>query len=225
MHIKKCKICTKNCQNMHWKHQYMHLKTPKYLQQTSKLLKIRAYLLRPCIPNFNRTFELVFESEWVFRDFRILSWMSFFRNFWKVRNFQIFKISKISEHLEKPVSEISKLFPKIFLNFSKLFDRKTGFFALKPQILHHFFEIFEIYVHFQIITELFSELKFPNFFPNFFAKIPRVRKFRFFPKNFRTLKTEHFRNSRKWKVRKFPSNAGPYSKGLMIRSSQNFSMI
>jgi len=38
----------------------------------------------------------------------------------------------------------------------------------------------------QIISELFSELKFPNFFSNFFAKIPRVRKFRFFPKNFRT---------------------------------------
>ena len=96
-----------------------------------------------------------------------------------------------------------------FCHFCKivppLFDSKT-------QTLHTFFEIFEIYIHFRIISELFSELKLPNFFPNFFAKISEVRKFRFFPKNFRTSKTEHFRNSRKRKVRKFPSNAGPYFK-------------
>jgi len=42
--LKTAKICTKNCKNMHWKHKNMHLKTPKHLQQTSKLLKIRAYL-------------------------------------------------------------------------------------------------------------------------------------------------------------------------------------
>ncbi len=74
--------------------------------------------------------------------------MSFFRNFWKVRNFQI---SEISEHSEKPVSAISELFPKfrtfskLFTKLSELFDRKTGFFALKPQILHHFFEIYKIF--------------------------------------------------------------------------------
>jgi len=37
----------------------------------------------------------------------------------------------------------TELFPNFLPNFSKLFDWKTGFFALKPQILHHFFEIFE----------------------------------------------------------------------------------
>jgi len=70
---------------------------------------------------------------------------SFFRNFRKVGNFQI---SEISEHSEKPASKISELFlkfPNFLPNFSELFDRKTGFFAPKPQILHHFFEIFEIY--------------------------------------------------------------------------------
>ena len=93
-----------------------------------------------------------------------------------------------------------------FCHFCKivppLFDSKT-------QTLHTFFEIFEIYVHFRIISELFSELKLPNFFPNFLAKISEVRKFRFFPKNFRALITELFRNSQKQKVRKILSNAGP----------------
>jgi len=38
-------------------------------------------------------------------------------------------------------------FPNFFQNFRifpELFDEKTGFFALKPLILHHFFENFEI---------------------------------------------------------------------------------
>ncbi len=75
------------------------------------------------------------------------------------------------------------------------------------QTLHSFFEID---VQFRLISKLFSELKFPNFFSNFFAKILRVQKFRFFPKNFWTSTAEHFRNSRKRKVLKNPSNAGPY---------------
>jgi hypothetical protein len=103
-----------------------------------------------------------------------------------------------------------QIFSKFFQIFSKFFDPKTGFFDSKTQTLHTFFKIFEIYVHFQIISKLFSELKFPNFFPNFFAKILQVQKFRFFPKNFRTLKAELFRNSRKRKVQKIQSNAGPY---------------
>jgi len=159
---------------------------------------------------------LVSELERIFCNFQSSNRTPFFWSFRKVRNFQI---SKISEHSEKPVSEISELFPNFFPNISELFDRKTGFFALKPQILHHFFEIFEIYVDFRIITKLFSELKFSNFFPNFFAKIPRVQKFRFFPKNFRTSKTEHFRNSRKRKAQKFPSNAGPYSQPFLTRGT------
>jgi len=42
------------------------------------------------------------------------------------------------------------------------------------------------------------------------VKIWRVQKFHFFPKNFQTSTAEHFRNSRKQKVRKIPSNTGPY---------------
>ncbi len=133
---------------------------------------------------------------------------SFFRNFQKVpefpnfRNFRTF--GKTSFRNYRTFSEISEIFPNFW-------TKKQGFFALKPQILHHFFWNFRNLRNFRIITELFSELKFPNFFPNFFAKILRVWKFRFFPKNFQTSKTEHFRNSRKRKVRKFPSNAGPYT--------------
>ena len=62
-------------------------------------------------------------------------------------------------------------FPKFFQNFrtfSELFRTFWPKNRVKPQIVHHFFEIFEIYVHFRIITELFSELKLPNFLPNFF---------------------------------------------------------
>ncbi len=129
-----------------------------------------------------------------FRNFRTFGKPSF-PNFWTLPNF-------------------AKFFPNFFQTFSELFDPKTGFFDSKTQTLHTFFKIFKIYVHFWIISELFSELKFPNFFPNSFAKILRVRKFWFFPKNFRTLtagifRAELFRNSRKGKVRKIPSNAGP----------------
>ncbi len=38
----------------------------------------------------------------------------------------------------------------------------------------------------------------------------KLQKVRVFLKKFRTSKTEHFWNLRKQKVRKFPSNAGPY---------------
>jgi len=74
------------------------------------------------------------------------------------------------------------------------------------------FESFVIDILFWLISELFSELKFTNFFPNFFTKILRVRKFRSFPKKFWPTITEHFRISQKRKVRKILSNAGPYFK-------------
>jgi len=97
------------------------------------------------------------------------------RHFFEV--FGKFGISKFPKFPKFPNIRKNQFpkFPNFFRNFqtfselfSKLFDWKTGFFALKPQILHHFFEIFEIYIHFRIITELFSEHKLPNFFPNFF---------------------------------------------------------
>ncbi len=83
-------------------------------------------------------------------------------------------------------------------------------FSLDFKFYVGLFDIFEIDVHFCIISELFSELKFLNFFAN----ISWVQKFCFFPKNFRTLTAEHFQNSRKRKVQKIPSNAGPYKKWL-----------
>jgi len=52
-------------------------------------------------------------------------------------------------------------------------------------------------LHSEVLTELSS-------------RFLQVRKFRFFPKNFRTSTTELFQNSRKRKVRKIPSNTGPY---------------
>jgi len=94
------------------------------------------------------------------------------------RNFQNFRT--FGKPCFQTFRTFSKLFPNFFQTFSKiskLFDPKTGFFDSKTQTLRTFFEIFEIYVHFWIISELFSELKFLNFF----AKILRVREFRFFP--------------------------------------------
>jgi len=43
-----------------------------------------------------------------------------------------------------------------------------------------------------------------------------------FTKKFWTLKTEHFRNSQKRKVRKFPSNAGPYYRAFHGFGQANF---
>ena len=146
-------------------------------------------------------------------EYFVISEVRIGRHFFEVfRKFGISEISEISEHSEKPVSEISEIFPKFpnffrtfFQTFPKFLTEKQG----KTSNSTSFFRNFWNLQNFRIITKLFTELEFPNFFPNFFAKILRVQKFRFFPKNFRTLKTEHFRNSRKRKVWKFPSNAGP----------------
>jgi len=133
---------------------------------------------------------------------RFLSWNEFsqflkfefnviFCNFWKVWNRTISEISVNSEHSENPVS-------KLYQTFSKLFDPKTVFFTQKQVFLNSktgvfltqkqvfllelkfyvvLFESFIIDVKFWLISKLFSELKFQNFIPNFFAKISRVRKF------------------------------------------------
>ncbi len=121
----------------------------------------------------------------------------------------------------KTIFQNIRTFSKLFQTFSEIFPnfltQKQGFLT---QTLHSFFKIFKIYVHFRIISELYSELKFPNFF----AKISEVRKFCFFQKNFRTSKTEHFQNSRKRKIRKFPSNAGPYGQYLKVLSFSQCSL-
>jgi len=141
-------------------------------------------------------------------------WHHFFVIFGK---FGISKFPKFPKFPNIRKNQFPK-FPNFFQNFRSISEPFTELFRTfwpKKRVFcpktSNFTSFFR---NFRIITELFSKLKFPNFFPNFFAKIPRVWKFRFFPKNFRTLKTEHFRNSRKRKVRKFPSNAGPYTVGI-----------
>jgi hypothetical protein len=89
---------------------------------------------------------------------------------------------EISEHSENPVSKISELFLNFFWTFPNFFQTfwpKNRVFWLKNSNFTYFFQnLRTISNNFRT----FSELKFPNFFPNFFAKILRVRKFRFFPK-------------------------------------------
>ncbi len=129
--------------------------------------------------------------------------------------FEVFGKFGISKFLKFPKNQFPKFlnFFRNYRTFSELFTELFQTFWPKNRVFcpktSNFTSFFWNFQNFRIITKLFTKLEFPNFFPNFFAKIPRVRKFQFFPKNFRTSKTEHFRNSRKRKVRKFPSNAGP----------------
>ncbi len=74
------------------------------------------------------------------------------------------------------------MFPNFSELFSKLFDPKTGFFDSKTQTLHSFIWYFWNWHTILVNIRTFSELKFPNFFSNFFAKILQVWKFRFFQK-------------------------------------------
>jgi len=64
------------------------------------------------------------------------------------------------------------------------------------------------------ISELFSELFRENFAK--FSQFSRVRKARTLPKYFRNSEKVNFRNSRKRKFRKKPSNAGPYNLSLNL---------
>ncbi len=87
-------------------------------------------------------------------------WRHFFVIFGKFGISEISDISEISEHSEKPVSEISELFTKLFWTFWP----KTRVFCPKTSNFTSFFRNFWNLRNFRIITELFSELKFPNFF-------------------------------------------------------------
>jgi hypothetical protein len=75
-----------------------------------------------------------------------------------------------------------RTFPNFLPNFSKLFDQKTGFFALKPQILHHFFEIFEIYEIFELLPNFLPNLNFGTFFRTFSRKFHEFKNSGFFRK-------------------------------------------
>jgi len=112
-----------------------------------------------------------------------------FRNFWKVRNRTISKISVNSKCLENPVSELfqtfSKLFPKfltqkqVFLTQNRFFESKTGFFDPKTgnyfwtfsNLFSRNFREFEKTGYFWKISELrktnFSETRENEKFRNF----------------------------------------------------------
>jgi hypothetical protein len=106
-------------------------------------------------------------------------------------------------------SKLFRTFSELFRIFSVLFDPKTGVFDSKTQTLRSFFLIFKIDVQFWLISELFFQTYISKLFSKHFAKILRVQKFCFFSKKFQTLTAKHFRKSRRQKVRKIPSNAGP----------------
>ena len=101
----------------------------------------------------------------------------------------------------------------------KLLSNLTYFSLILSQFTYFTY----FYLNFPKITyiieqysNLLPNLNYRTFYRTFFAVISELRKFRLLPKNFRTSKTEHFRNSRKRKVRKFPSNAGPQSVCLFV---------
>jgi len=86
------------------------------------------------------------------------------------------------------LSRIRVGFPQ-FPNFTELFQTlwpKNKVFDSKTQTLHTFFKIFKIYVHFQIISELFCKNfasskipffseKFPNFDSRTFPKLAKLK--------------------------------------------------
>jgi len=93
---------------------------------------LHSELLAELSGRFSSTFGSVFESERIFSNFRSSNSTSFFRSFRKVRNFQISEISKISKHSEKPVYEITDIFPKL-PNFFRTFYRTFPNFLTKKQ--------------------------------------------------------------------------------------------
>ncbi len=80
------------------------------------------------------------------------------------------------------------------LNFSEHFP---NFLTQKQGFLTQKLKFYAVLSKFLKLTYNFG--KFPNFFLNFFAKILRFQKFRFFPNNSQTSTAKHFRNSRKWR--------------------------
>jgi len=154
-------------------------------------------LLRPCIPNFKPNIRVGFWVGMSFSRFLNLILTSFFVIFGK------FGIEQFPKFLEIP--NIRKT---LFPNFSKRFDPKTGFFDSKTGF----------FVRFQILPSFIwnfcnkvRNLNCRTFFQTFSQKFCEFENSGFFPKKFRPSITEHFQNSRKWKVWKILSNAGPYT--------------
>jgi len=86
-------------------------------------------------------------------EYFVISEVRIVRHFFEVfGKFGISKFPKFPKFLNIQKNQFPKL-PNFFRTFYQTFPnfltKKQGFFALKPQILHHFFEIFEIYEIFE----------------------------------------------------------------------------
>ncbi len=90
--------------------------------------------------------------------------------FYKKISFKFLQLKNTNTNCKqrKAVHKTFRIFLNFFRTFSLSFDPKTVFFDSKTQFLHCFFKI--------------SELKFPNFFLNFFAKFHEFKNSVFFKK-------------------------------------------
>ncbi len=121
----------------------------------------------PAFQTLNWTFESVFKLEQVFRNFRNSILMSFFCNFWKVRNRTNSKFSIISE--------LSQTFSKLFPNF---LTQKQGFRPKNRKLFPDLLLILQKFCEFEK-TRYFckmSELRKPNYSKT--LENEKLRKFR-----------------------------------------------
>jgi hypothetical protein len=102
----------------------------------------------------------------------------------------------------------NSILTSFFCYFRKVWNRTNSEFSVNSECLET--PVFLILTPKPSKTRFFKQ-KTGNYFQTdfriIFTKFSRVWKDRIFPKNFRTLKTELFRNSRKQKVQKIPSFA------------------
>jgi hypothetical protein len=110
-----------------------------------------------------------------------------------IRNFQSLILTSFFRNFRKVWNRTNSKFSVILkCSETPVFDPKTLFL---PQRQGFFYSKTGNY--------------FQTYFQTIFTKFLRVQKDQIFPKNFRTLITELFRNSRKQKVQKILSFAGP----------------
>jgi len=131
----------------------------------------------------------------------------FFRNFWKVWNFWIPKLY-----------ELFQTFSKLYELF-RTFWPKTGFF---PLVFKFYIVFLKFSILFWLISELFSKLKFPNFFQTFLRKFCEFKNSGYFRKisklqksNFsETRENKKFRNFR---LKQGLTEYGPHRSHLAFR--------
>jgi hypothetical protein len=115
--------------------------------------------------------------------------MSFFRNFWKVRNRKNSEFSVNSKCSEIPVS---KLFPNILTQKQGFVTQKQGFVTQRQGLVTQKQGSLTQKQGFLTQKQGFFDPKTGNYFQTIFTKFLRVQKDQIFPKNFRTLKTKLF---------------------------------